>query len=159
MYSLPQAGKVASDHLIPRLLEAGYKETGRTPGLYSHHTNEIIFALIVDNFLIQHATEESLNHLITTLQEHYTITINRSASKFCGMQLDWNNIEQHVTLSMPGYVEKALHQFTHTAAPKPQYVPHPWTPPDYSVHIQYAQELDTSDPLDKKGITCLQQII
>ena len=32
MYGLPQAGKVASDHLIPRLKEAGYEETGRTQG-------------------------------------------------------------------------------------------------------------------------------
>jgi hypothetical protein len=41
MYGLPQAGKVASDALLPRLKQAGYVETGRIPGLFKHKTNSI----------------------------------------------------------------------------------------------------------------------
>ena len=158
MYGMPQAGWVANDHLIPQLLAAGYKETGRTSGLFCHHTNNIIFVLIVDNFLIQFTTEAALTHLINTLQQHYTITIDRTATKSCGMQLDWEYGEGHVTLSMPGYVEKALNRFTHTASTKPQHAPHPWTPPNYRAQIQYAHDQGDSTPLDNQGIALLQQI-
>ena len=159
MYGLQQAGKVASDHLIPRLLEAGYKETGRMPGLFSHQNNNIIFALIVNNFLVQYFSDEALAHLINTLQHHYTITVDKIGSMFCGMQIDWNYNKGHVTLAMPGYVEKVLNRFTHTASTKPQHATHPWTPPEYRAQIQYAPEADTSMPLDKHGITLVQQII
>ena len=56
MYDLPQAGKVASDHLIPCLLEAGYEETRQTPGLFKHRRNGTLFVPVVDNFLIQYCT-------------------------------------------------------------------------------------------------------
>jgi hypothetical protein len=45
---------VTSDCLIPRLAEAGYKETCITQGLFKHTTISIIFALVVDDFLVQH---------------------------------------------------------------------------------------------------------
>ena len=107
MYGLPQAGRVASDHLIPRLKAAGYQEAGRTPGLFCHTTNGTMFALVVDDFLVHHTLEEALQHLTSVLREHYTITIDTQAVKFCGMSLQWNYEAGHVTLSMPGYVERA----------------------------------------------------
>ena len=113
----------------------------------------------MDNFFIQHTSDEALDHLISTLQRHYTITIDKTGAKFCGMQLDWNYNEGHVTLSMPGYIEKALNRFTHTMTAKPQHAPHAWTPLDYGSHIQYAPVEDDSMPLDKQGINLLQQIV
>jgi Reverse transcriptase (RNA-dependent DNA polymerase) len=107
MYGLPQAGKVASDYLIPRLKAAGYEETGRVPGLFKHTSNSIIFALVVDDFLIQYSKLEDLEYLFSTLRKNYEITVDMTASKFCGMTLEWNYEEGHVTISMPGYVEKA----------------------------------------------------
>ena len=109
MYSLPQAGRVAYNRLVPILTNAGYREAGRTPGLFRHDQNDIAFTLVVDDFFIQLTLEAALTHLIDTLQTHYTITIDRQATKYCGMHLDWNYVEGHVTLSMPGYVERALH--------------------------------------------------
>ena len=76
MYGLPQAGRVANDHLLPRLQEAGYTATGQTPGLFSQKDNDIVFALVVDDFLIHHTSDQALTHLIDTLQQHYTITVD-----------------------------------------------------------------------------------
>ena len=67
-----------------------------------------MFALVVDDFLIHRTTDTTLQHLINTLQQHHTITIDRQATKFCGIQLDRDYTKGHVTLLMPGYVEKAL---------------------------------------------------
>jgi hypothetical protein len=159
MYGLPQAGKVASDYLIPRLAAAGYKETGVTPGLFKHDTNSIIFALVVDDFLVQFSSQEDLDHLQATLRQTYQITVDMEASKFCGMTLEWNYQEGHVTISMPGYIDKALQRFTHSLPSKPQHSPHAWTAPEYGARVQYADPEDTSLPLNSKGITHLQQVI
>ena len=102
MYGLPQAGKVASDALIPRLNQAGYYETGVIPGLFKHQSNSIIFALVVDDFLVQYSNLADFHHLATTLRNHYTITCDMEATKWCGITLQWNYDERHVTLSMPG---------------------------------------------------------
>jgi hypothetical protein len=73
MYGLPQAGKVASDTLLPRLLATCYKETGRIPGLFKHRTNSIVFALVVDDFLVQYTDPKHFTHLANTLKQHYAI--------------------------------------------------------------------------------------
>jgi Reverse transcriptase (RNA-dependent DNA polymerase) len=159
MYGLPQAGKVASDNLLPRLHDAGYKPTGRIPGLYKHDTNTIYFTLIVDDFLISHAQEGALEHLKATLRKHYTITTDDAATKFCGMKLDWNYDERHVTVSMPGYIESALQRFTHPTPEAPEHSPHAWMVPDYGASTQYAAPEDDSPPLSEDGITRLQQVI
>ena len=114
---------------------------------------------MVDDFLIHNTSPEALQHLITTFQQHYTITVDTQASKFHGMQLDWDYHAGHVTLSMPHYVTKALQCFIHPTPSKAQYAQHTWTLPYYSSNIQYAETEDTLTPLDKDGITHLQQII
>jgi Reverse transcriptase (RNA-dependent DNA polymerase) len=159
MYGLPQAGKVASDFLIPRLKAAGYIETGTTPGLFKHQTNSIIFALVVDDFFVQYTDLEDFEHLAATLKEDYEITTDMEATKFCGITLAWDYEEGHVTLSMPGYVAKALHRFTHPDPSRPQHAPHPWTTPNYGASVQYAEPEDTSPPLDKHGTKRLQEVI
>ena len=159
MYGLPQAGKVASDYLIPRLKAAGYSETGHTPGLFKHQTNSVIFTLVVDDFLVQHSELGDFNHLADTLQQHYEITTDMEATKFCGITLEWNYDEGHVTLSMPGYVEKALQRFTHPTPTRPQHAPHPWIPPNYGAPVHYAEPEDESTPLDKHGTKRLQEVI
>jgi Reverse transcriptase (RNA-dependent DNA polymerase) len=159
MYGLPQAGKVANDQLLPRLAAAGYNETGVVPGLFKHEKNSIIFCLVVDDFFVQYTSLDDLHHLSTTLKKNYEITLDMEAKKFCGITLDWNYEEGHVTLSMPGYVEKALQRFTHPPHQKPEHSPHPWTQPDYGAKIQYTTPEDTSDPLDQHGIKRLQEIV
>jgi Reverse transcriptase (RNA-dependent DNA polymerase) len=159
MYGLPQAGKVASDYLLPRLKVAGYRETGHTPGLFKHQNNSITFALVVDDFFIQYTSLDDFNHLAGTLRQNYTITTDMEATKFCGIQLDWNYEAGHVTLSMPGYVDKALQRFTHPTPTRSQHSPHPWIPPNYGASVQYAEPEDTSPPLDKRGTKLLQEVI
>ena len=85
MYGLPQAGRVASNVLIPRLEEAGSRPTGRTPGLFKHDKNSVFFSLIINNFFVSHENQQHFQHLQDTLRKHYQITVDNNASKFCGM--------------------------------------------------------------------------
>ena len=63
MYGLPQAGRVASDVLVPRLEQAGYKQAKRTPGLFKHTTNSITFCLTVDDFGVKYESKADALHL------------------------------------------------------------------------------------------------
>ena len=105
-YGLPQVGRVASDHLLPRMAEAAFHPTNITPELLKHVTSSVIFALVVDNFLILFTHIADMQLLATTLCRWHTITINMEASKLCGMTLEWDYIKQHCTISMPGYSKK-----------------------------------------------------
>ena len=159
MYGLPQAGKVASDFLIPRLAAAGYHETGVIPGLFKHESNSVTFALVVDDFLIKYSDQKDLDHLKNTLNENYECTLDEKAEKFVGITLDWNYEKGYVDASMPGYIEKAMQRFTHPVPKKPQAAPSKWTAPDYGASVQYAEPDDETNHLDKSGITRLQEII
>ena len=159
MYGLPQVGKVANDHLLPCLAEANFNPSPITPGLFKHLTNSVIFTLIVDDFLVLYTDITNFHLLMATLCKWYTITVDMEATKFCGMTLAWDYSNGHCSISMPGYVEKALQRFTHPMPPKPQHSPHPWIAPVYGASIQYVLPGDESVPLDKHGITWLQQII
>ena len=94
MYGLPQAGRVASDALIPQLAADGYYPTGRTPGLFKHKTNSIIFALVVDDFGIQYSKKADAIHLLKTLRKYYTVTTYWTGANFCGIDLKWDYINR-----------------------------------------------------------------
>ena len=76
MYGLPQAGRVADDHLWPCLADAEYKPTAITPGLFKHSTNSIISSLMVDDFMAQYTSHANLTHLESTLRQYYEITVD-----------------------------------------------------------------------------------
>jgi hypothetical protein len=42
---------------------------------------------------------EDLNHLTDTLKQYYPIMVDMQASKYVGINLEWNYEEGHVTLS------------------------------------------------------------
>ena len=50
MYGLPHAGKIANDRLVKHLQPHWYAPVTHTPGLWKHHTRNITFTLVVDDF-------------------------------------------------------------------------------------------------------------
>jgi len=159
MYGLPQAGRIANDKLLPILESAGYHQAEHTPGMFTHEWRPIAFSLVVDDFGIKYVGKEHADHLLDTLREHYTISVDWTGSSYLGLQLDWDYEKRTVDLSMLGYVEKALQCFQHTMPTRPQHAPHAWIPPQYGVHTQLTAPIDTSPNLDKTQVKCLQQII
>jgi len=93
---------------VRKLTPAGFVEACHTPGLFVHTSKPIMFALIVDDFGIQHVGKPAADFLISTLNQDYTITIDWTGTKFCGLHLEWDYIKRSVKLSMPGYVAQAL---------------------------------------------------
>jgi hypothetical protein len=59
---------------------------------------------------------------------------------------------------MPDYVPAALHKFQHDTPTSRKDAPHKWNQLAYGAKIQYAPHLDSSMPLHKSLVTCLQQV-
>jgi hypothetical protein len=134
LYGLVQAGKLAYDKLLQILLQA-------------------------DFFGVKYIDPEDAKYLITTLQTTYKITIDWDGTTYLGLTLAWDYTNHTVDISMPGYIERALHRFQHPKPTRAQHSPHKWIVPVYGATTQLALEEDTTTPIDDKTRKYLQQVI
>jgi hypothetical protein len=159
MYGLPQAGILANRLLAKRLDAYGFRPTQHTPGLWRHDSRPIQFALVVDDFGIQYVNKSDVDYLLDALRKHYEdVTVEWAGKKFCGVNLTWNYPERHVDISMPGYIQKILHRFQHTAVRREDQ-PYRNNAPQYGQKVQFTEPEDNSPPLDKQGIEKIMQIV
>ena len=160
MYGLPQAGILAETQLIHFLGKYGYSPVTHTPGLWRHQWRPIAFCLVVDDFGVKYVGREHADHLIQCLRNHYKeIDIDWTGKRFCGIHLHWDYLNRTCDLSMPGYVDHALHKFQHPTPKKPQDSPYPVAVKQYGVKVQLTDPIDTSTRLPPQEIKRLQQII
>ena len=131
MYGLPQAGKLAYDQLVKHLAPFGYHPCKRTPGLWTHETRPLSFCLVVDDFGVKYVGKQHMAHLIAAIQTGYKATVDWEGKLYCGLTLDWDYQKGTVDVSMPGYVEEALHKFQHPTPHRPKHAPHDWMEPTY----------------------------
>jgi hypothetical protein len=82
MYGLPQAEIIMQDLLQARLAKVGYHQSKIIPGLFTYETRKTCFMLVVDNVAIKYTSMEDAQHLIDTLKQDYTITIDWEATKY-----------------------------------------------------------------------------
>jgi hypothetical protein len=113
VYGLKQAGKLANDLLQKRLALDGYRPTKHTPGLWKHDTRPLIFTLVVDDFGVKYINIKDAKHLEACLAKHYPMKSDWTGGRYLGIYLHWDYTNGTVTLTMPGYVKNALHQFQH----------------------------------------------
>lgn len=159
MYGLPQAGIIANTRLVKHLATHGYVPVAHTAGLFRHRTCPISFCLTVDDFGIKYVGKENADHLFHALRELYTITVDWTGTKYCGLTLAWDYDTRTCDVSMPGYIAKALLRFQHVAPTRPQHSPHAWQAPNYGAATQHTAPQDQSALLDAAGITRVQEII
>ena len=114
MYGLPQSGRLANDLLCKRLSKHGYYEVTHTPGLWRHATRPVWFTLLVDNFGIKYIGKEHADHLISALEEDYTLEVDWKGKLYAGILLDWHyGRERYVDIEMPAYTHKQLIRYAH----------------------------------------------
>ena len=90
MYRLPHAGMIAQELLEERLEEHGYHHSNMTPGLWTHKTQPTSFSLIVDDFGVKYVGKEHAGHLVSVLEQHYTVAKDWSGKWYDGITLDWD---------------------------------------------------------------------
>ena len=88
MYGISQAGVLAHAKLTSALVPHGYATTKNTPGLWTHSTRPIAFALVVKYFGVKYVGEEHAKHLLDILLENYEgVHEDWGGKKFCGITL------------------------------------------------------------------------
>ena len=160
MYGPPQAGILADKQLIHFLGSYGYSPVPHTPRLWRHQWRLITFCLVGDDFGVKYIGKEHADHLIQCLRNHYQeVEIDWAGKRFCGIHLNWDYANRTCDLSMPGYVEHALHKFQHPTPKNPQDSPYPATAKQYGAKVLLIDPINTSARLPTQEIKRLQQIV
>ena len=113
MYGLKQAGIIANQEMVKHMAPFGYHPVKHTPGLWVQNSRKIILSLVVDDFCVQYSYTEDADHFLNALRSKYLITVDMDATVYIGIKLTWDYLHRTVTLSMPSYVQKALHRLQH----------------------------------------------
>ncbi len=74
--------------------------------MFRNNDGSIRFTLVVDDFAVVWNNHKSMGHFIHTLTALYQVKVNWQGTKYLGMDIDINRNQRHVTLSMPGYIDK-----------------------------------------------------
>ena len=119
--------------------------------------------LIVDDFGIKYFGDQHVQHLQKVFQEHYEITTDWEGEKFAGINIEWSYAKKHSKRSCrrctKNYISNILIKHDHPMPLKPQLSPHKHREIQYGAKVQTALYVDTSPPLDAKGIKRVQQIV
>ena len=81
-----------------------------------------------------------------TLKNYYEVFINWGGTLFCVITIDRDYHKRAAQLSMPRYIEKALHKLQHSKPTKKQNAPYKHTPIQYGAKFQTV-EVDQLAPL------------
>ena len=157
LYGLKEAAYISNVKLKRILAAEGYVPSKFTPGLFTHKTRDIAFALCTDDFGCRYCNKEDAEHLIETVSKRYPITVSWNPDYYLGMTLKWDYEKRTVECSMPGYVQEALLKFQHHYEGSRHSSPSPHAPIQYGQKIQMAN-IDESDPLTKTQVKLLQQV-
>ena len=144
MPGLKQASSLANERLVHHLAPYGYAPVEHTPSLWKYESNRILFALVVNDFGIKPTSVLSTSHMLQALRDKYQITVDPSGTKFLGFILDWDYSARKVYLSMPNYVQHALHRLHHSLSTRLQHAPHRHNKPVYGHRIQFSESQDDS---------------
>jgi hypothetical protein len=90
MYSLPQSGIIAQELLEKRLARYGYHQSKIIPSFWKHKTRPICFTLVIDDFAIKFTSKAGATHLIEALKRDYMMTVDREATKYIGLTIEWD---------------------------------------------------------------------
>lgn len=128
--------------------------------MFRHETRNTTFVLVVDDFGVKFDTEADWRHLVNTLELHYKLKTDKDGKKFLGITIQFDRSLRTCTLSMPGYVEKALARFEFIWNKKPTHSPLKFTPPVYGVKgPQYTSNGEESPETDPATIQHLRQVV
>jgi hypothetical protein len=121
--------RIANDRLTKFLEPHGYTPVAVTPGLWKHHTKDITFTLVVDDFGVKYTDKKDAEHLMACLKENYVVKEDWEGTRYCGLTIKWDYTRRLCYISMPGYITRCLQRFAHLVSKTPTHSPHAYTPP------------------------------
>jgi hypothetical protein len=162
LYGMKQAGYLAHLEILEHLANHGYMPCPNTPCLFRHHSDDIEFTLITDDFGVRYGTKAAADKLLAVMSRKYPMTHDWSGNKYAGfnIRMDYTASNRRVELSMNGYIAAVLKRFKHLVSPTHNvYSPEFFQPIKYgSKDSQLTKPLDETPPLSAADINVLQQI-
>jgi len=144
--------------LEQQLNKEGYFQSQIVPALWKHKTKPIQFVLAVNDFGIKYLKKEDLDHLIQMLEKRNDVSVDLEGKEFMKIELDWDNKNRNVHLSMAPYLQKALQQFNNIVPSKRQDSPYPYIESKYGAKQQFT-EYDTSAPVGNDEQKFVQKVM
>ncbi len=112
------------------------------------------FGLVIDDFAVLWTDKAAFQHLLTTLTLLYQIKVNYKGTKYLGMTIAIDQQARHVTLTMPGYINKLLRKAKPEGI-KGANTPAVYNPPNYKSAGAQLATTDTSpyaSPAEQKHL-------
>lgn len=163
LYGMRQAGYLAHKEIIEHLSNNGYTAAPNTPCLFKHHTDDIEFTLITDDFGVRYGNKAAADKLLEVMSRRYPMTHEWEGKKYAGFDIlfDYNQSTRRVEISMNGYIAAVLKRFKHLVNPTHNvYSPEFFQPINYgSKDSQLTKQSDKSPPLSATEINLIQQIV
>ena len=113
---------------------------------------------MVDDFVVKYVNQEDADHLINAIRKYYPLTVDKEATKYIGLTIEWDYKNQKGHIHMQDYLRKAFTRFKHEAPAKIQNSPHPHMIPHYGAKTQYAKADDESPLLSKEEMKYVQSV-
>jgi hypothetical protein len=157
-YGLPQAGALSQERLFQHLKSNGYYQLKHSPSLFRNDDGSIRFALVVDDFAVIWKNKQKIKHFIQTLRKLYTVKVDWQGAKYLGMDIAINRTHRHVTVSMPGYIEKLLRKVRPDGV-KSARTPGVYSPPNYKSPQAQTATIDSSPLASKEQQHELQVVV
>jgi hypothetical protein len=112
IYGLTQAGILAQEQLFGLLSQNGFHPISpEAPCVFKHETRDIIFSLVVDDFGVKYKRKEDVRHLAEVLKSKYIVKEDWTGRSYVGFQIDRDEGDGTITISMPGYIDDAIKRF------------------------------------------------
>jgi hypothetical protein len=80
---------------------------------------------VVNDFAVKYMNQEDADHLINAIRKYYPLTVDKEATKYIGLTIEWDYKNRKAHIHMPDYLQKAFTRFKHEALAKIQNSPHP----------------------------------
>lgn len=144
IYGMKQAGYLANKELVEHLSNHGYTQYPSTPCLFRHHTDDIEFTLITDDFLVRYSDKAAADRLLAAMTAKYPMTHDWDCRKYAGFNIDFDYTPatRKVEISMKGYIAAMLKRF-HANLTHNVYSPEFFQPINYaSKSSQYTKSAD-----------------
>ena len=162
LYGMKQAGYIANIDVVKHLTNHGYTSQMSTPCLFRHHTDDVEFTLVTDDFGVRYGNKAAADNLLAAMSSKYPMTHDWSGKKYAGFDLlfDYTPATRCVELSMKGYIAAVLKRFKHIVIPTHNvYSPEFFQPINYgSRDSQLVKEPDKSPRLSDSVINLIQQV-
>jgi hypothetical protein len=83
----------------------------------------------------KYINKEGTEHLINAIKKYYPMTVDKIATKYIGLTIEWDYMNRKAHIHMPGFLQKALTRFNHETPDKTQNSSHPHVITQYRAKI------------------------